>query len=247
MKDRNNSCLVYLVFSNILNFRGGEQVYGIFLLQALYDFHWNVSSVVFLRREKSIDLCYQFWPKTQFYCFGKLPRILQIFILIIKFMLLGILQRPKLIISSHVNYAPLCYLLNCFIGSPYCIIAHGLEIWNLRGFLRKIALHNAKHVIAVSDYTRDLLIKEQKLDPHKISVLPATFDAEQFYIKPKPQYLLKRYGLRKDQPVILTVTRMTPYKGYDQIIQALPEICHSIPEVHYLLAGKGGTASVFKL
>jgi len=40
----------------------------------------------------------------------------------------------------------------------------------------------------------------------------------------------------------LTVTRLASgdrYKGYDQIIRALPEIRRQIPNIHYLLVGKG--------
>src|SRR3712207_6948871 len=46
-------------------------------------------------------------------------------------------------------------------------------------------------------------------------------------ISPKPQYLLKRYGLTVEQPTILTVARLDSndrYKGYDKILQVLPEI-----------------------
>jgi glycosyltransferase involved in cell wall biosynthesis len=72
--------------------------------------------------------------------------------------------------------------------------------------------------------------------------LPCTFDASNFKIAPKPAYLLEQYGLKPEQPIILTVSRLASverYKGYDQILEALPQIRQAIPNVHYIIAGKG--------
>jgi glycosyltransferase involved in cell wall biosynthesis len=54
--------------------------------------------------------------------------------------------------------------------------------------------------------------------------------------------LLKRFGLKPDQPVLLTVGRLEPseqYKGYDQILRALPAIRRAVPDVRYVIAGRG--------
>jgi glycosyltransferase involved in cell wall biosynthesis len=104
------------------------------------------------------------------------------------------------------------------------------------------ALHHADKILAVSNYTRERLIREQNLASEKITVLPNTFDATRFKIAPKPPYLLKQYGLQAKQPVILTVARLAEaqrHKGYDQILRALPQIRQAIPDVHYLIVGQG--------
>ena len=72
--------------------------------------------------------------------------------------------------------------------------------------------------------------------------MPNTFDPSRFQITPKPQKLLKRYGLSAQQQIILTVARLDRserFKGYDQILQALPEIRTQLPNVHYILLGSG--------
>jgi glycosyltransferase involved in cell wall biosynthesis len=122
-------------------------------------------------------------------------------------------------------------------------VAHGIDAWNLQNPRLIQALRHADRILAVSHYTRDRLLQEQALDPEKVVVLPNTFDASRFQIAPKPQSLLKKYNLTLDQPVILTIARLAGeerYKGYDQIIRALPEIIKTIPNVHYLIGGKGG-------
>jgi glycosyltransferase involved in cell wall biosynthesis len=104
------------------------------------------------------------------------------------------------------------------------------------------ALHHADRILAVSNYTRDRLLKEQNLDPHKIPILPNTFDHHLWKINQKPDYLLKRYRLDRQQPIILTVSRLSsdePYKGYNKILDALPQIRALIPNIHYIIVGKG--------
>lgn len=239
-QNRNHGKYDYqLLFPNILGFKGGEQVYGYFLLCALDKLYPNSKFKVFLKRERACNQPDSFSSKFKFYCFGSLPRLLQILVLSIKFVGVGILQKPHLVITSHVNYAPICYVLNFLTGTPYWIVAHGLEVWELRGPLRQTAMNNAARILAVSEYTRNRILTEQRLDHDKVVVLPNTFDPSRFKITSKSQFLLRKYGLKQNQPIILTVTRLTPYKGYEQILRALPIIRRSMPNVHYLLVGKG--------
>lgn len=103
-------------------------------------------------------------------------------------------------------------------------------------------MHSADKIISISSYTSDRLIYEQALNPEKIALLPVTFDASRWSIAPKPQYLLERYQFSADQPLILTVGRMSKveqHKGYDRLIRTLPTIIQTIPNIHYLIVGQG--------
>lgn len=154
----------------------------------------------------------------------------------------GLLERPELIISTHLNFTRAAYLLKRVVGIPYWTVAHGIEAWDIREAALRQAVQTADRVLAVSTYTRDRLLDGLQLDPSRVSVLPNTFDSESFKIGPKPQSLLRRYKLVRDQPIILTVSRLIAseqYKGYDRILRALPEIRHAIPNVHYIIAGLG--------
>ncbi|MBD2678351.1 MULTISPECIES: glycosyltransferase [Nostoc] len=234
-----------LIFPNIFGFKGGIQVYSIFLLKALQDLYPEANYDVFLKYDKhnlKKDPNLQFLDSTKFHYFGHLPRLLQTILFAINIIVLAILQRPTVVIPTHVNYATACYIIKLITGIPYWVVAHGLEVWEIDSKLTKLALEKADRIISVSNYTRQRLLAETDIDPQKIVVLPNTFDAKEFQIKPKPTYLLKRYNLREDQPVILTVTRlgrMAKYKGYDQIIHALVKVRSQIPDVRFILAGKG--------
>ncbi|MFN6484679.1 MULTISPECIES: glycosyltransferase family 4 protein [unclassified Nostoc] len=234
-----------LIFPNIFDFKGGIQVYSIFLLKALQDVYPEADYDVFLKYDKqsliqSQDL--QFLSSTRFHYFGDFPKLLQPILFATKIINLGILKRPTIAISTHVNYAIACYVLKLLTGTPYWVVAHGLEVWDIENNATKLALTKADKIISVSNYTRKRLLEDKSIDPEKIVLLPNTFDASQFKINPKPAYLLKRYNLSNEQPVILTVTRlgrMAKYKGYDQILQALIKVRLHVPNVHFILAGKG--------
>jgi glycosyltransferase involved in cell wall biosynthesis len=151
-------------------------------------------------------------------------------------------ERPGLIVSTHLNFGPLAMLARRSFGAPYILVAHGIDAWGITNASRKRALLKADLTLAVSNYTRDRLIQEVGLDPDRVKILPNTFAADRFAIAPKPPRLLRRYGLRPDTPVILTVCRLADtecYKGYDQIIKAMPEIARAVPKARFLLVGKG--------
>ncbi|MEH1777367.1 glycosyltransferase family 4 protein [Nostoc sp.] len=234
-----------LIFPNIFDFKGGIQVYSIFLLKALQDVYPEAKYDVFLKYDKENlkqQPNLQFLTSTRFHYFGGLPRLLQTILFATKIIVLAILQRPTIVISTHVNYAVACYVLKLLTGIPYWVVAHGLEVWDLENNATKLALQKADKIISVSNYTRQRLLEDKNIDSDKIVLLPNTFDASQFKINPKPNYLLKRYKLTDEQPVILTVTRMgrmAQYKGYDQILHALVKIRFHIPNVRFILAGKG--------
>jgi glycosyltransferase involved in cell wall biosynthesis len=121
-------------------------------------------------------------------------------------------------------------------------VAHGVEVWNLKRRAHIQALRAAQHIFAVSSYTRDRIIQEQNLSLEQVRVLPNTIQPNAFHPGPKPEFLLQRHGIAPRKKVILTVARLADseqYKGYDQILRALPHVLSRVPEVHYVLVGEG--------
>ena len=151
-------------------------------------------------------------------------------------------ERPDFIITSHVNFAPVAHWLQKSVRVPYAAVGHGVEVWEIRSQPVSRALRAANVLLAVSGFTRRRMAAALRIDEEKISILPNTFDPEQFYPQPKPHYLLKRYGLKPNQPIILTIARLASaerYKGYDQILRALPVLRSQYPNVCYVLGGRG--------
>ncbi len=229
---------------------GGIQVYSAVLLRTLQDLYPTAEYDVFLKYDHPDTKNLQnltFLPQTRFHYFGQSHgdphpwrRYGMAAVAAAKIVSMGIWQRPTLILTTHPDlYSVVFRWFKRLTGVPYWVVLHGLEAWSIQNPILKSALSHANQAIAVSHYTRDRVLTQGYLDPNQVSVLPNTFDGSAFQIQPKPDYLLKRYGLSPEQPVILTVTRLQQYKGYDQILNALPQIRQQIPNVHYILAGKG--------
>jgi len=160
-------------------------------------------------------------------------------------------DRPDLIIATHVNFTPIAYWLKKLWKIPFIALGHGVEVWQIQRGQVRHALRAADRLLAVSEFTRKKMASALSISSDAIEVLPNTFDVEKFAPGPKPHFLLKRYGLRPDQPVILTVARLASvekYKGYDQVLRTLPALKKVFPDVRYILGGRGSDRSrVLKL
>ena len=155
-------------------------------------------------------------------------------------------ERPDFIITTHVNFAPVAHQVQKIFGIPFLAVGHGIEVWEIPKRSVRNALRSATCLAAVSDFSRKRMAAALNISLDRIALLPDTFDAEKFVPGPKPHFLLKRYGLRPDQPVILTISRLSEaehYKGYDQILRALSAIRQRFPDVRYVLGGRGGDRS----
>lgn len=152
-------------------------------------------------------------------------------------------ERPREIISTHLNFGPLARFIKRITGVPYTLVAHGIDVDQAMPASRLAALRSADRILAVSHWTRERVLALGGIDPAKVSILPNTYDEERFSPTParRPQ-LLERYAIAPDEKVILTVSRLSAeegYKGYDQILRCLPEIRRRCGKVRFLIAGSG--------
>lgn len=131
----------------------------------------------------------------------------------------------------------------------YCA-AHGREFfinpWSLnknklsKSFVkkRKEVLLQVDHFFSVSEFTKQLLI-QAGVDETNITVVPNGTDPEQFYPHRVLGQELKQSLGFKDRKIIFSICRLLPSKGMDTIIDALPKVIESVPEVLYVLGGSG--------
>ncbi len=151
-------------------------------------------------------------------------------------------RKNALVISSHVNFLPMAHLLKRLRGLRYAGVAHGVEAWGVLRPRLRAALRAADQVWCVSRHTRDRVRAEQGLPPERLGVLPNTFESDRFQPGEKSRELQARYRLPADAKVIFTFGRLAAserYKGFETIIAALPRIQREVPEVRYLIGGRG--------
>jgi glycosyltransferase involved in cell wall biosynthesis len=149
---------------------------------------------------------------------------------------------PSVIVSTHVNFGPVAYALRRTLGTRYVLVAHGIDVHPRLSSARMRALVNADAVWAVSEWTRQRVLA-LGVEERRVQIVPNTLDEQEFCVGPPDAALRYRYGIAPDEKVVLTVARLDPaegYKGYDKVLQALPQVCREIPNVRYLVVGRGG-------
>jgi glycosyltransferase involved in cell wall biosynthesis len=219
---------------------GGIQEFSRFFVQAVAVCLPGTRVSVFSKNDRGCPTARP--AAATFHQSGRWPASLRTVAFATEVVVRALVDRPTFILCTHVHFSPIAAWLKRFAGIRFAAVAHGVEVWNVRRRALRPTLLEADRVFAVSQCTRERMCAEMQLDPGRTAILPDTFDSTRFVPGPKPGYLLKRYGLRHDQPVILTVGRLSreeQYKGYDQILRALPAIRKAVPEARYILVGRG--------
>lgn len=233
---------IHLWAPGVFGFKGGIQTYSLFLTKALADLRCDTKLEVHLMHDINSSESVLRNLNVRYCLYGRWPKQLRVILFAIRTFLSGLLRRPCLVITTHLNFSPVAYLLWLITRRKYWIVAHGVESWGIKEPLIQKALSHAEKILCVSHYTRERLLKEQGLNPNKLVVLFDTYDDQRFRILTKPDYLLQRHGLQPKQRIILTVNRLSQsetYKGYEKVLKAMPAILRSFPEAHYLIVGTG--------
>ena len=99
----------------------------------------------------------------------------------------------------------------------------------------------AARVIAVSKQNAELLTSYYGLHPDKITIVHNGIDLPDFKesdIAQARAALRAELGLPKHAVVILTLARLAPNKGHRYLVEAMPQVLHMHPNIHFLFAGE---------
>ncbi len=104
-------------------------------------------------------------------------------------------------------------------------------------------IQQCNQILAVSRFTKHCLVEKQKLCEDQLKVMNNCLDP--FLKEPletgKNNDLLKRYGFKRDDVVLMSLCRMScdeGYKGYDKVIESLHELKKNHPRLKYMIVGK---------
>ena len=162
-------------------------------------------------------------------------------------------RQSKVVLMSHINLLVVGYFIKFFRPSvKLVLLAHGIEVWKpLKGWKKKM-LRRCDLILPVSHFTKEKMKALYGLPDDKFFVLNNCLDPfmELPLQKEKDPSLLERYGIQKEQLVLLTVSRMADteqYKGYDKVLQVLPELLKAHKDLRYLLVGKYDLKEKYRL
>ena len=147
-----------------------------------------------------------------------------------------------LVISGHINMAPIGAILSAVKRAPSLLIIHGIDAWTSRGrFLARMSLPRFTLIAGVSNVTLQRFSTWSRVDADHLRLLPNCVDPRRFGPGPKSAELVDRFGLAQ-RTVIMTLGRLCSeerYKGFDEVIEALPRVAKSVPNISYLICGDG--------
>lgn len=140
--------------------------------------------------------------------------------------------QPDLIICNHVELAAHGRRTKQQNGTPYWVVAYGIEVWGDIPPGQAAALGKADCVVAISKVTQEILAAKG-IPPRKIELLYYGFDTSLF--SPKAESA-------SAAPVLLTVCRLDAgerYKGYDGVVELMPDLLKEFPALRYRIVGDG--------
>lgn len=151
-------------------------------------------------------------------------------------------QRPDLLVLAKATHEGAVGLfLSTIIRLPYVALSYGTELLQaearpLRSAFTKTVFRRARVIIAISNFTRCALAR-LNIPSEKIVVVYPPVE------RPRTNALsvdeiARIYGLEQKR-VILTVGRLVPRKGHDDVIRAVGVLKDRYPDLVYVVAGAG--------
>ena len=102
-------------------------------------------------------------------------------------------------------------------------------------------MKRVSRTVAISEFTRSRFAEWAGNLARAAVIVPPSFDAGHFAPGPKSPELVSRYGI-SGRKVMLTVGRLSSverYKGVDELLEVLPLLTATVPELVYLIVGDG--------
>lgn len=147
------------------------------------------------------------------------------------------------IVIGHINLSFAGWAIKKLLGKKVILVTHGIEVWEPLSSVKSKFIKLVDTILTVSNFTKQKICSVQNISGDNITIFPNTIDP--FFAIPTGFYsnteLRARYGIKEDNLVLFTLARVSStekYKGYDIVLECLPEILKRFPNVRYVIGGK---------
>lgn len=156
-------------------------------------------------------------------------------------------EKIEVILFGHyANYCLIGSLLKKILKIPFLVYGRGVDVLipqknKISKFLLRFNLKNAAKVLANSSFTKNEIVK-LGVPEERVIVIHPGIDLEKFNenrVNKKEVEKIKKALNLEGRKVILYVGRLAKIKGVDLIIRALPEIKKEVPDIAFVIVGKG--------
>jgi phosphatidyl-myo-inositol dimannoside synthase len=148
--------------------------------------------------------------------------------------------RPGIVFCGHLHMAPLAAAVARLAGARLIVQTHGVEVWPVPPWPRRVAVEAADLVLCVSRHTRAAVLQWADIAPERAIVIPDTIGEP--FAPGDGAALRSAWGLA-GKKVLLTVGRLDPrerYKGQDRVMRAIPVLAARGHDILYVVVGEGG-------
>lgn len=148
-------------------------------------------------------------------------------------------ERPDLV-HTHLPRADLVGFISRWLvpSVPWVCSVHGIYATHWSG-RRTLPLfrwiwRQADRTIAISEAVKAWLVKDCRLLEKQVEVIHYGIEPERFM---RPNLDLRKTWNLNEKPLIGSLGRLEPVKGFDLLIQAMPVVLRQIPHATLLIAG----------
>jgi glycosyltransferase involved in cell wall biosynthesis len=159
------------------------------------------------------------------------------------------LRKYSLIICTHTGLSPVAALVSRIWGTPFWVTCHGSEAWPRFSADVRWAVRKAGLLLPVSRYTAETVARVNGIARNKMRVLYNAVPDDFAAMLASANGAGSRALPGRKEKTILSVGmagREFAYKGYDTVIQALPEVLRAAPDTRYVMVGEGDDVSRLK-
>ncbi len=107
-------------------------------------------------------------------------------------------------------------------------------------FIEKLLSKHTQTIICCSEAVRDFVTNNEKIDLSKTVVIYNGVDEERFSHFNNVSAAKMELGIEPDDPVIGTVSSLTPHKGHKYVLLAARKILETFSSTKFLFVGDGG-------
>ena len=174
------------------------------------------------------------------------PRRFSSVIMIYKSVLHCLKYRIDVVLIGHLmtTHALGVLFLNMLLFIPYVISIYGLDLMTflsksrLDGLISRALLRRASTLMAISQFTKDEILKTGYERPDRICVVYPGVDIQEFRPDIESERIKLRFGLSSKR-VLLSIGRLVRRKNHETVLRALPGVIEMLPDTVYLIVGEG--------
>lgn len=146
------------------------------------------------------------------------------------------------IVHTYFETSNLWGGLACKLGGGPLLVTSRRDMGILRRSRKHLAAYKLVNslcdgVVAVSHAVRNSCVRNEGLDPDKISVIYNGVELDRIDATPVDSGLRERWGFGSDDPIIVAVGNVRWFKGIDVLVQAAALVCREFPSARFLIVG----------